>query len=740
MSALLPICMNTNNLLRVTRLGTSVVRYRLAAFLVLAALLAGPARAEVGNGISGLFTVDTRYGFSLGAGVSGFFSVDTRHSGWSGEGMSGLFTVDTRGATTGPAVITVPPQTLITAPGGTVTFSVTAAGNDPLFYQWRRNGANISAATGPSFSLSAVSAADAGDYSVVVWNVQGSDVSTAAQLILLQQTNRQTTVVEVGRSTADPDSQLRAYTNGAFYPASLVATNLMTIVMTHGWNSSYKDWPTAMAALFTLSGGTPVANIMAWHWEKDAASVLLPIPLSKIPAQGDALAKALLDKLGPDYSQPIHFIGHSLGTLVSARAADYLHGDGARQPTKGVGAFQPANTHMTLFDEAELAPEFMNDLLSSLAGSIIGVPVAVHPFYGSAMPKRSRWADNYVSAVGLLHSDAANVILTKGLPGYEPNVSAWTDAIKAFHSYPREWYSLTVPLTSAALMGNQWSFEQSGFAAAPATNSVFLQTTGVSPLDLTTTDMVSGARLLDSRFRKEAGWLGIATAGTLAQTVVQVSGQVSGGLGSFFFPMPTALFMRLQTVPHGSLFAPGGLSSSSPKDSGGTNAPACAWIPLAVPSNAVSMSFEFVVEGDGQDDSFAVALGGSNLLSLALSLVQTNVPTSSGLISVSEWAGQTVELFLGVVGGTSTNTSLTVGGINFYALVPPSLQAQAYGTDLVLTWPVAADGYVLESSASLTGTNSWTPVTNVPVIVDFQSTVTNSASGGGGFYRLKKVR
>ena len=124
MSALLPICMNTNNLLRVTRLGTSVVRYRLAAFLVLAALLAGPARAEVGNGISGLFTVDTRYGFSLGAGVSGFFSVDTRHSGWSGEGMSGLFTVDTRGATTGPAVITVPPQTLITAPGGTVTIAL----------------------------------------------------------------------------------------------------------------------------------------------------------------------------------------------------------------------------------------------------------------------------------------------------------------------------------------------------------------------------------------------------------------------------------------------------------------------------------------------------------------------------------------------------------------------------------------------------------------------------------------
>jgi hypothetical protein len=76
-------------------------RRGLAGCFLLASFLAEPVRAEVGSGVSGLFTVDTRYGFNLGSEVSGFFTVDTRHSAWSGEGLSSLFTVDTRGATTG---------------------------------------------------------------------------------------------------------------------------------------------------------------------------------------------------------------------------------------------------------------------------------------------------------------------------------------------------------------------------------------------------------------------------------------------------------------------------------------------------------------------------------------------------------------------------------------------------------------------------------------------------------------
>jgi hypothetical protein len=144
-----------------------------------------------------------------------------------------------------------------------------------------------------------------------------------------------------------------------------------------------------------------------------------------------------------------------------------------------------------------------------------------------------------------------------------------------------------------------------------------------------------------------------------------------------------------------------------------------------------------MIQGDGQDDLFAVAVGGTNVLSLAMSLIQTNVTLSSGMIRVSQWAGQTVELFLGIVGGTSTNASLTAGAISFYGVVPPSLQAQTYGSNLVITWPVSANGYALQTSTSLTGTNSWATVTNVPAILDSQYTVTNAIAGASRFYRLK---
>jgi hypothetical protein len=68
-----------------------------------------------------------------------------------------------------------------------------------------------------------------------------------------------------------------------------------------------------------------------------------------------------------------------------------------------------------------------------------------------------------------------------------------------------------------------------------------------------------------------------------------------------------------------------------------------------------------------------------------------------------------------------------------------SLQARAYGSNLVITWPASADGYTLETSTSLTGTSSWAVVTNVPAIVDSQYTVTNAISAGSRFYRLKQA-
>jgi glucose/arabinose dehydrogenase len=79
-------------------------------------------------------------------------------------------------------VITGQPQSATVAPGGNVTFNVTASGSAPISYQWRKDGINISGATGSSYSISSVNSSHAGNYSVVVTNPSGSVTSANAML------------------------------------------------------------------------------------------------------------------------------------------------------------------------------------------------------------------------------------------------------------------------------------------------------------------------------------------------------------------------------------------------------------------------------------------------------------------------------------------------------------------------------------------------------------------------------
>ncbi|MBI4326678.1 MAG: immunoglobulin domain-containing protein, partial [Chloroflexi bacterium] len=72
--------------------------------------------------------------------------------------------------------------------GGSVTFRVAAAGDEPLHYQWRKdgqdlmNGGRISGATTSVLTINPVQAADQGSYSVMVRNAAGSVESRAAVL------------------------------------------------------------------------------------------------------------------------------------------------------------------------------------------------------------------------------------------------------------------------------------------------------------------------------------------------------------------------------------------------------------------------------------------------------------------------------------------------------------------------------------------------------------------------------
>lgn len=80
--------------------------------------------------------------------------------------------------------ITIQPQAVAAAVGGTAQFSVaTSGGTQPISYQWQRDGADIAGATGASYTTPVLSAADNGaSYRVIVRNAAGSVSSAAAVL------------------------------------------------------------------------------------------------------------------------------------------------------------------------------------------------------------------------------------------------------------------------------------------------------------------------------------------------------------------------------------------------------------------------------------------------------------------------------------------------------------------------------------------------------------------------------
>jgi hypothetical protein len=66
---------------------------------------------------------------------------------------------------------------------------------------------------------------------------------------------------------------------------------------------------------------------------------------------------------------------------------------------------------------------------------------------------------------------------------------------------------------------------------------------------------------------------------------------------------------------------------------------------------------------------------------------------------------------------------------------PPTLGVAASNGNVILSWPAAAFGYVLQSRTNLT-TNSWVLVTNAPVLSGGSFTVTLGATNQSRFFRL----
>jgi hypothetical protein len=77
--------------------------------------------------------------------------------------------------------------------------------------------------------------------------------------------------------------------------------------------------------------------------------------------------------------------------------------------------------------------------------------------------------------------------------------------------------------------------------------------------------------------------------------------------------------------------------------------------------------------------------------------------------------------------------SLALGTIS-----PPQLRISRAEANVLLSWPINATGFTLQSTTNLDAAAVWTTNLPSPVVVNGQNVVTNSISGKQQFFRLSR--
>ncbi|MER3471809.1 MAG: hypothetical protein C4330_10920, partial [Chitinophagaceae bacterium] len=143
-------------------------------------------------------------------------------------------------ACTAPTITTQPTAVTVCA-GASASFTVVASGTATLTYQWRKGGTNITGATSATYTIAATTAADAGNYDVVITNGCGNVTSTAVAL----------TVNAVTAITTQPTNQSACTGSSASFTVVATGTNL-----TYQWRKGGVNIGGATSATYTIPSVT----------------------------------------------------------------------------------------------------------------------------------------------------------------------------------------------------------------------------------------------------------------------------------------------------------------------------------------------------------------------------------------------------------------------------------------------------------------------------------------------------
>ncbi len=222
--------------------------------------------------------------------------------------------------------------------------------------------------------------------------------------------------------------------------------NKETFVIVHGWNpentTALPGWVKEMGIAIKNGQNSPArgSNVLYWNWQQEAMHAygvgvddkscndLMGVPFDKTENSGKYLAAALRKVLPEHYdenSNNIHFIGHSLGTLVSTYAIMYAK--------KYALPFAGHITHLVYLDSPCRGK-----------GSIPGGTFLQEnkEIENKEKDEEKIFFENYISAYGSLYEVA--------------DVNVWLE--KAFelepHSYAYYWYMSSVGNFSDNILGD----------------------------------------------------------------------------------------------------------------------------------------------------------------------------------------------------------------------------------------------------------------------------------------------
>ena len=250
---------------------------------------------------------------------------------------------------TAPSITTQPQSQTVTA-GATATFSVVATGTAPLSYQWSKNGAAISGATGASYTTPAAVSGDNGaSFTVTVSNSAGSQTSSSATLTV--------TAAAVPPSiTTQPRSQ--TVTVGSTATFSVVATG--TAPLSYQWS---KDG-TVISGATSPSYTTPSTT----SGDSGAFTVKVSNVAGSQTSNAATLTVTAVGAATPIMFQHISSSTNPAGNGISGRAFVFRTETLPANTVAVMGVSAPASTTVTINDT--LVGSWSPALCSASGGSV----------------------------------------------------------------------------------------------------------------------------------------------------------------------------------------------------------------------------------------------------------------------------------------------------------------------------------------------------------------------------------